>query len=89
MRGYTPALGPDGGQVLITVDGKTSDKPVPRFDSYSTYHRIATLPIAEGLDGTKVHTVTIEVHPDQPDRHSIAFLPRVREWPGGGLPSRR
>ena len=66
-------LGPDGGQVIITVDGKQSPKPVPRFDSYCTYHRIATLPIAEGLDPNALHTVTMEVHPEQPDRQSVAF----------------
>jgi pimeloyl-ACP methyl ester carboxylesterase len=66
-------LGPDGGQVVVTVDGKPGPKPIPRFDSYCTYHRIATLPIAEGLDPNVVHNVTIEIHPDQPDRTSIAF----------------
>jgi hypothetical protein len=66
-------LGPDGGQVVITVDGKRGAKPIPRFDSYCTYHRIATLPIAEGLDPTMVHEATIEIHPDQPDRSSVAF----------------
>ncbi|NQV27915.1 MAG: SGNH/GDSL hydrolase family protein [Rhodopirellula sp.] len=66
-------LGPDGGQVVITVDGKTRPKPVPRFDSYCTYHRIATLSVADGLDPNELHTVTIEVHPDQPDRQSVAF----------------
>ncbi|OYW13089.1 MAG: acyl-CoA thioesterase, partial [Planctomycetales bacterium 12-60-4] len=66
-------LGPDGGQVVITVDGQTRDKPAPRFDSYCTYHRIATLTVANGLDPAAVHTVTIEIHPDQPDRQSVAF----------------
>ena len=66
-------LGPDGGQVVITVDGKTRAKPVPRFDSYCTYHRIATLSVATGLDPDETHTVTIEVHPDQPDRQPVAF----------------
>jgi lysophospholipase L1-like esterase len=66
-------LGPDGGQVIVTVDGQTRDKPVPRFDSYCTYHRIATLAVAEGLDPAQTHTVTIEVHPEQPDRQSVAF----------------
>jgi lysophospholipase L1-like esterase len=66
-------LGPDGGQVVITVDGKTREKPVPRFDSYCTYHRIATLSVAQGLDPNQVHTVTIEIHPDQPDRSPVAF----------------
>jgi len=66
-------LGPDGGQVIITVDGQTRAKPVARFDSYCTYHRIATLSVAQGLDPNKVHTVTIEIHPDQPDRQPAAF----------------
>ena len=66
-------LGPDGGQVIVTVDGQTRDKPVPRFDSYCTYHRIATLAVADGLDPDQIHTATVEVHPDQPDRQSVAF----------------
>jgi hypothetical protein len=66
-------LGPDGGQATVTVDGQTREKPSPRFDSYCTYHRIATLSIADGLDSDAVHTVTVEVHPDQPDRTPVAF----------------
>lgn len=66
-------LGPDGGQVLITVDGKTQKKPVPRFDSYCTYHRIATLTLVAGADPNQVHDVTVEIHPQQPDRKSVAF----------------
>lgn len=62
-------LGPDGGQALITLDGKTWG-PVPRFDSYCTYHRLATLNIADGLED-KVHEVTVEIHPDQPNRSSV------------------
>ena len=66
-------LGPDGGQVIITVDGKTRDRPVARFDSYCTYHRIATLTVAGGLDPNEIHTVVLEIHPDQPDRTPVAF----------------
>ncbi len=66
-------LGPDGGQVIITVDGKTREEPLPRFDSYCTYHRIATLSLAQGLDPKQVHTATIEIHPEQPDRSAVAF----------------
>ena len=29
--------------------------------------------IGSGLDPTKVHTVSLEVHPDQPDRQPVAF----------------
>ena len=66
-------LGPDGGQLLITVDGKQRPKLTPRFDSYCTYHRIATLELAQNLDPDKVHTVTVEIHPEQPDRSPVAF----------------
>ncbi|WP_437226974.1 GDSL-type esterase/lipase family protein [Planctomicrobium sp. SH661] len=66
-------LAPDGGQVTITVDGKTQDKPIPRFDSYCTYPRIATLTVAQDLNPDETHTVTVTVHPEQPDRSSVAF----------------
>lgn len=66
-------LGPDGGQVTVTVDGKKGDTPVPRFDSYCTYHRIAMLDVVNDSDMNKVHEVTIEIHPEQPDRKCVAF----------------
>ena len=66
-------LGPDGGQVVITVDGQKRFKPTARFDSYCTYHRIATLTVADGLDPNEIHHVLIEIHPEQPDRQSVAF----------------
>lgn len=66
-------LGPDGGQVTVTVDGKAGGQPVPRFDSYCTYHRIATLGAVYDGAPDQVHEVTIEIHPEQPDRHSVAF----------------
>lgn len=66
-------LGPDGGQVIISVDGKPREKLVPRFDSYCTYHRIATLSVAGDVDPEAIHEVTIEIHPDQPDRQAVAF----------------
>ena len=66
-------LGPDGGQLLITIDGKQQPKPKLRFDSYCTYHRIATLKLAQNLDPQVIHTVTVEIHPDQPDRSPVAF----------------
>ena len=62
-----------GTPYCITVDGQTREKPVPRFDKYCTYHRIATLSVAQGLDPEQVHTVTIEIHPEQPDRSAVAF----------------
>lgn len=62
-------MGPDGAQVVVTLDGKTG-APQPRFDSFSSYHRLATLTIGEGLADT-VHTVSIEIYPQQPNRSSV------------------
>lgn len=62
-------MGPDAGQVVVTVDGK-SGPPRPRFDKHCTYHRLASLSLAEGLpDG--VHAVSVEIHPEQPDRSAV------------------
>ncbi len=60
-------VGPDGGQVIITVDGKTRPKPRPRFDSYCRYWRLQSFSVASKLPDT-VHTVMLEIHPEQPDR---------------------
>lgn len=65
-------LGPNCGQVTVTLDGKEG-KPIPRFDSYCTWYRLATLWVGNDLDPNVVHTVTITIHPEQPDRHSVAF----------------
>ena len=52
------------------MDGKAAEKPTPRFDSYCTYHRLARFFPSRSLpDG--VHTVKIEIHPDQPDKAAI------------------
>ena len=69
--GLYDILGPDGGQAIITVDGVRRERPVKRFDHYCSYHRIATLPLARDLDPAKVHTVEIEIHPEQPDRSPV------------------
>jgi lysophospholipase L1-like esterase len=62
-------IGPDCGQVAVTVD---EQKPMvrPRFDSYCVYYRLGTLVIASDLpDG--VHTVKIEILKEQPDKVKI------------------
>lgn len=62
-------VGPDCGQVIVTLDDKPS-KVVPRFDAYCTYHRLGSLVIGSDLED-KEHTVKIEIHPDQPDKAAI------------------
>lgn len=62
-------VGPDCGQVIVTVDDNPP-KIVPRFDAYCTYHRLATLGLGSELPDT-VHTVKIEIHPEQPDKATI------------------
>jgi lysophospholipase L1-like esterase len=62
-------IGPDCGQVVITLDGQ---KPVvrPQFDAFCTYYRLAPLSIGSNLSNT-VHTVKVEIYPDQPDKVKI------------------
>ena len=62
-------VGPDGGQAVCTVDGKAG-KPRPRFDSYCSYHRLASLTLAENLEDA-VHAVSVEIHPEQPSRDPV------------------
>lgn len=62
-------IGPDCGQVIVTVDDQPP-RTVARFDSYCTYHRLATLSLGTELPD-KVHTVKIEIHPQQPDKEKI------------------
>lgn len=62
-------VGPNGGQVDVEVDGKVRG-PVARFDSYCTYHRIATLSLGEDLAPGE-HEVTITLRGDQPDRTAV------------------
>ena len=63
-------LGPDGGQVWVTVDGNRSAYPLARFDCYCTYHRTATLFVYDGKPGR--HTVEIELDSKQPSRQAVA-----------------
>ncbi len=59
-------MGPDTGRVKVTVDGE--DKGIrQQVDPWSYYQRQAVIAIASGLEDT-VHTVTVELLPDPPDR---------------------
>lgn len=62
-------VGPDGGQVIITLDNQPA-RIVPRFDAYCTSHRLSTLLIGSDLTDA-VHTVKIEIHPEQADKATI------------------
>ena len=61
-------LGPDGAKVKITLDGK--ETTAQRFDSYCSYHRLATLGIGDNLPAVE-HSVSVEILPEQPDRSSV------------------
>ncbi len=62
-------VGPDSGQVIVTLDDGPP-RVISRFDPFCLYHRPAVLPIGIDLPDV-VHTVKVEVHPDQPDRMKI------------------
>lgn len=62
-------IGPDGGQVRITLDQRAPEVR-PRFDSYCTYHRLSSFVIGTDLPDA-VHTVRIELLRDPPDKAAI------------------
>jgi lysophospholipase L1-like esterase len=66
MAAIYDIIGPDCGQVVVTLDDQ---KPVlrPQFDAY---YRLAPLSIGSNLSNS-VHTVKIEIYPDQPDKAKI------------------
>ncbi len=66
-------LGPNGGQVFVTVDGVRSKNPIPRFDSFCTYWRLATLYVASGLDPNVEHEAIVEIDAQEPSREPVAF----------------
>lgn len=64
-------LGPDGGQLRVTVD----DRPAVlrnRIDPYGTYHRLGKLAVASELPAGK-HRVRIELTAERLDKRSILF----------------
>jgi len=76
--GIYDLVGPDCGQITVTLDDR---KPSVRrrFDAYCSYHRLSKLTIAADLPD-EVHTVTIEVHPDQPDKAKILHDHRLPDF---------
>jgi len=62
-------VGPDCGQVIVEVDGGEPSTR-PRFDAHCTYHRLSSLGVASDLPDVE-HTVTVTVHPEQPDKAKI------------------
>ncbi len=62
-------IGPDSGQVTVTIDDKPP-RVVGRFDAFCLYYRLAALPVGSDLPDAP-HTVKIEIHPDQPDRMKL------------------
>jgi hypothetical protein len=62
-------IGPDSGQVLVTLDD-SPPRLISRFDAYCLYYRLAVLPIGSDLPDVP-HTVKVEIHPDQPDRMKL------------------
>ena len=62
-------MGPDAGQMRVTVDGIQNKDLLSRFDSFSSYHRLNSAGLWSGGDGT--HEVRIDIVPEQPDRSSV------------------
>lgn len=72
--GFYDLLGPDCGQVTVSIDGGQPQTRA-RFDGYCTYHRLAMLMVASNLENTR-HTVTVTVASEPPDKASILHTHR-------------
>lgn len=62
-------LGPDCGQVVVTLDGQRP-VTVSKFDQFSSYHRLGTTWVGAQLPDA-VHTVKIELSAELPDKEKI------------------
>jgi lysophospholipase L1-like esterase len=62
-------LGPDCGQLRLTLDGKDMGLR-PRFDSYCTYHRLGSVSAGSTLSNT-VHEVRLTLDPAPLDKAKI------------------
>ncbi len=68
-------VGPNAGEIQVTIDGVTQQKPVPRFDTYCIVHysfRITTMLLAQNLDPNIIHEVQLELRGGKPDRSWFA-----------------
>jgi len=72
-------MGPDTGQVRVTVDGKVLGVR-RQVDPWAYFQRLAALTIAGGLPD-KAHTVRLELLPDPPDRSvAVAAAKKVKRY---------
>jgi hypothetical protein len=62
-------VGPDCGQIIVTVDDQ-EPKIIPRFDSWCEGHRVTLMKAVTDLPDA-VHTITFEIDDDQPDKAKI------------------
>jgi lysophospholipase L1-like esterase len=68
FAGFYDLLGPDCGQLKVSVDGQTMT--VLRFDPYCTYHRMGSFAAGKGL-GQGEHAVQVVVDGTMPDKAAI------------------
>ncbi len=61
--------GPGTGYVEVTVDGQSSKHLC--FDGYSVYWRLSPFFPVAGLDSEKIHTLTVKVLPEMPDKRAL------------------
>jgi hypothetical protein len=67
-------VGPDCGQLIVSLDDKPA-RIVSSFDPYCTSFRLNSILIGSDLPDA-IHTVKIEIHPEQPDK--VAILAKIK-----------
>ena len=72
VAGFYDLVGPDGGQLKVKLDDE-EERIVRRIDGYCTYHRLSKFQVGSGLDPDVVHSVTVTLDSESPDKAKILF----------------
>lgn len=70
--GFFDVVGPDGGQLQVSIDGG-KPRVIPRFDAYCVYHRLSKFQVGNDLDPESLHTVTITLDAASPNKREKLF----------------
>jgi hypothetical protein len=73
--GFYDLLGPDCGQLAVSVDGE-APRRIARFDGYCTYHRLGMVMAASSLPPGQ-HTLTVTLVADPLDKAKILHQHRL------------
>jgi hypothetical protein len=78
LFGFYDIMGPDAGRVVCVIDGRTN-APVSRFDTFSSYARLASF-FPEPALGEGTHELRLYLDAKPPDKQAV--MDKERQKPG-------